>query len=188
MSYQSSLVKHDFKDKIIENFKIATAGHEAQVQGPVAAPAHSHRLVLPAVKDGGERHTATGWSCQQSRTVGTAGTCLSRLPVFTPAQDPFGVNSPMHSPFGNTVSTYPKPSNSPESQAGPGLSPLSQEGETEAQRGKCFTQNMIEGKRQGWLSNPNFQALGPALPRYVPNFPTLSDALHIPCLSRRRGL
>lgn len=50
------------------------------------------------------------------------------------------------------------------SQAGPGLSPLSQEGETEAKRGKCFTQNMIGGKRQGWLSKPNIQALDPVLP------------------------
>lgn len=33
----------NFKDKIIENFKIATTGHKTQVQGPVAVPAHSHK-------------------------------------------------------------------------------------------------------------------------------------------------
>lgn len=114
--------------------------------------------------------------------------CLPRLPMFTPAQDPFGVLTVPCTPLLETLYQHIQ-------NLAIALRVRQYRGcqhflkrEKLRQRGKCSTQNMIEGKRQGWLSNPSFQALGPALPRDVPNFPTLLEALHITCLSRRRGL
>ena len=171
MSYQSSLIKHDFKDKIIENFKIATAGPKTRVQGPWLPLHTATGLVLLAVKEGGEQLECVYHGCPCSRQHRT----------------PLGLTVPC-TPLLETLYQHIQ-------NLAIALRVRQDRGcqhflkrEKLRQRGKCSTQNMTEGKRQGWLSNPSFQALGPAFPRDVPNFPTLSEALHITCLSRRRGL
>lgn len=121
-------------------------------------------------------HGALGATCLCSRPClqpskpGNDRTLLNAFPCSLQHRAPAGINSPWclvpvsHGPlFCKCYINSFTPSN-PVSQRGPELSPLFSEGETEAQKGKCFAWALMAGRGRASSQTQHLASRSSALP------------------------